>query len=158
MNVDPSLWGSYAGTFADWEEEGAAMTTHPHQPPHAANLGVRCSLKTLCLYCGYPFGQGEHAYCLKRIRQLRFIEKPDQREMVRQVAYLGSKRYKNLWPHTCSRCGTVCRWRSRDCHAHTRAWIAFYGGVLSRSEARTSKTAVHRYKGNGRQGAVNAMG
>ena len=22
MNVDPSLWGTYAGTFADWEEEG----------------------------------------------------------------------------------------------------------------------------------------
>ena len=29
MNVDPSLWGSYAGTFADWEKEGVREpTTH----------------------------------------------------------------------------------------------------------------------------------
>jgi len=25
VNVDPSLWGSYAGTFADWEEEGVTL-------------------------------------------------------------------------------------------------------------------------------------
>ena len=46
MNVDPSLWGSYAGTFADWEKEDAAMTTHPHLAPPAAQHGVRCA------YCG----------------------------------------------------------------------------------------------------------
>ena len=29
MNVDPSLWGTYAGTFTDWEEEGVREpTTH----------------------------------------------------------------------------------------------------------------------------------
>ena len=49
MILDPSLWGSYAGTFADWEEEGAAMTTPPHLPPHAANLGVSDSHR--CAYC-----------------------------------------------------------------------------------------------------------
>lgn len=99
---------------------------------------ARCSLSTICVYCGYPFGQGEHEHCLKRIRHLRLIDKGDQREMQRQMAFLGSKRYKGK-SHRCTRCGAVCRWRGKVCHAHTRKWTDYYGGVLSRD-----KKAVHR--------------
>lgn len=107
-------------------------------------MSDRCSLKTLCLYCGYPFGQGEHAHCLKRIKKLQFYEKADQREMLRQIGFLGSKRYKKA--HNCPRCGTVCRWRGQVCHAHTRTWTAFYGGVLERTAA---KNGVRRYEATG---------
>ena len=107
---------------------------------------TRLGLKTLCLYCGFPMGQGDHAHCLKRIRRLRFLEKPDQREMKRQITYLASKRYKNLHPHECPRCGVICRWRSRFCHAHTREWVNYYGGHISGKPLVARKTAVHRYE------------
>ena len=105
----------------------------------------RTSLKTECLYCGYPFGQGEHKDCLKRIRKLEFIDKADTREKLRQLAFLQSKRYRKP-SHPCPRCGTPCRWRGKLCHAHTRAWVNYYGGNTQNRDL-ASQLAVRRLEG-----------
>ena len=115
---------------------------------------ARLGLKTLCLYCGFPMGQGEHDHCLKRIRKLQFLEKADQKEMIRQLAYLKG-RYKKLHPHACPRCGATCRWRSVECHAHTREWVAYYGGHISGKPLVARKTAIHRYGVAARQGVFD---
>ena len=44
MNVDPSLWGSYAGTFADWEEEGV---TEPYYKTPDGKVALLDELRRL---------------------------------------------------------------------------------------------------------------
>ena len=84
-------------------------------------------LSTLCLCCNLPFGQGDHGYCLKRLRRLKLVE--GQRLVTVQVFYLASQRYRSVAVKTC-RCGEIHRWRGNQCHAHTRAWVNKYGGRL----------------------------
>jgi len=39
VNVDPSLWGTYAGTFADWEGEGVTLPT-PYYEDKKAGITI----------------------------------------------------------------------------------------------------------------------
>jgi len=102
---------------------------------------ARLGLKDICLYCGYPMGQGDHACCLKRLRHLRFIAKRDQQAVARQIRRLCSVGWKRRQVKECPRCKAPHRWQSRECHAHTREWVSTYGGRLERGP-RKLKTAV----------------
>jgi len=104
---------------------------------------ARLGLKDICEYCGYPFGQGDHACCLKRLRRFHPIAKRDQVAVTRQVRLLSSVGWKRRELRTCPRCKTPHRWRSRECHAHTRKWCETYGGRLERG----AKTAISKAEG-----------
>jgi len=101
---------------------------------------ARLGLKDTCEYCGYPFGQGDHACCLKRLRHVRYIGKRDQAVVTRQIRRLSSPTWKRRVLRTCPRCKTPHRWNSLTCHAHTREWVNTYGGKLERG----AKTAVSK--------------
>lgn len=96
-------------------------------------------LSTFCLHCDLPYGQGDHTHCLTRLRQLKLVE--GQRDVVAQVVYLGSQRYRRVPLKQCP-CGEFHRWRGSRCHAHSRAWAARYGGVLERKRALRKPAAV----------------
>jgi hypothetical protein len=99
---------------------------------------ARLNLKTECEYCGLPFGQTDHGGCLKRLRRLDCPDKKDQSVIGRHIRLLSSVWWKRRLVKECPRCHVSHRWKSKDCHAHTRAWVDLYGGTLSRG----SKKAV----------------
>lgn len=86
-------------------------------------------LRDFCEYCNIPFGQSDHTHCLARLKKVEYVEKAAQRLVRLSIFYLRSKRYAQYAVKTCW-CGEIDRWRGRQCHAHTHAWIDRYGGRL----------------------------
>lgn len=94
---------------------------------------MKMNLKTICAYCGYPFGQGDHDHCLLRLPHLQFVNPKDQADVGAHSRYLRTKGFKAkakmCW------CGETFHWRGKQCHAHTRAWRDKYGGRLRTKHA-----------------------
>ncbi len=112
---------------------------------------MKLNLKTLCAFCGLPFGQGDHAHCVIRMRALQFVNPKDGALVRTQRAYLQRNGYKAkekvCW------CGETFHWRGQQCHAHTRAWTTLYGGRL-RTRHTPAKCARTRETGVSKAGSV----
>lgn len=87
----------------------------------------RLKLSSLCAYCNYPYGQGDHAHCLKRLRHVHYYAKQDAAEVQRHIRFLVSVRYARSVVKKCERCDGVHRWKGRNCRAHSRRWVEYYG-------------------------------
>ena len=90
----------------------------------------RLKLSSLCEYCFRPYGQGDHAHCLKRLRHVRYEAKVEAAECQRHIRFLVSVRYARSAVKKCERCGETHRWKGRNCRAHSRRWLATYGQPL----------------------------
>ena len=90
----------------------------------------RLKLSSLCAYCFRPYGQGDHAHCLKRLRHVRYEAKAEAAEVQRHIRFLVSVRYARSAVKKCERCGETHRWKGRNCRAHSRRWAEWYGQPL----------------------------
>ena len=90
----------------------------------------RLKLSSLCEYCFRPYGQGDHAHCLKRLRHVRYEAKAEAAEVQRHIRFLMSVRYGRSAVKKCERCGETHRWKGRNCRVHSRRWLATYGQPL----------------------------
>jgi len=97
----------------------------------------RLKLSSLCEYCFRPYGQGDHAHCLKRLRHVRYEAKAEAAEVQRHIRFLVSVRYARSAVKKCERCGETHRWKGRNCRAHSRRWLATYGQPLKISRLLT---------------------
>lgn len=84
-------------------------------------------LNTDCPYCARPLGQGDHSHCLNRLRHFKPDKPKDAAAVGRQLRWLTSAFFQRLAVKTCPKCGVTHRWRSKSCHAHTKAWKRAYG-------------------------------
>ena len=85
-------------------------------------------LATVCLYCNQPFYQGDHTYCVKRLRHLQLVK--GQKQVAAQIRYLTGPRYKRAAVKTCH-CGETYRHPTkRECYAHSERWRRQYGPLM----------------------------
>ena len=90
----------------------------------------RLKLSSPCAFCNYPYGQGDHTHCLKRLHHVRYEVKAEAAEVQRHIRFLVSVRYARSTVKKCERCGETHRWKGKNCRAHSRRWLATYGQPL----------------------------
>ena len=90
----------------------------------------RLKLSSPCAFCNHPYGQGDHALCLRRLRHVRYEAKREAAELQKHIRFLVSVRYARSVVKKCDRCGETHRWKGRNCRAHSRRWATAYGQPL----------------------------